>query len=110
MAMKRLWIDIQGDVMDCWNLVSAEADQEYNDDRGDFDYLVIINRTAMSVNVKEKIYKYQTVEERDDMLFQIKEAIKQHPNFFFLGEDDGSINEDEMKREKDDEDDFEDDE
>lgn len=109
--MKRLFVDIQGDIFDVWNFVSAEADQEYNDIRGDFDYLLIINKTAMSVNVKEKIYKFQTEEERDDILFQIKEAMQKHPNFFFLGEDDGSINDNELpERGKKDEDDIDNDE
>src|SRR5205809_1055546 len=98
MALKRIFVDLQNDIFDLWMLVSAEADEEYNDTRGDFDYLLIINKTAVARDIKEKIYRYTTKEERDEVLFQIKDKLNTNPNIYFLGENDGSINEDELPR------------
>jgi len=96
MALKRIFVDIQGDILDLWEFASAEGEEEYNDARGDFDYLLIINRNAVAKNVKEKIYRFPDKDERDEMLFKIKDKLKANPNIYFLGEDDGSINDDEL--------------
>lgn len=102
MALKRIFVDIQNDLFDLWTIVSAEGTEEYNDIRGDFDYLLTINSTAVTKDVKEKIYRYTDKDERDEMLFQIKDKLRANPNIYFLGEDDGSINDDEMpKRDRD---------
>src|ERR1700735_5315080 len=98
MALKRVFVDIQHDLFDLWSIVSAEGTEEYNDVRGDFDYLLTINSTAVTRDIKEKIYRYQDKDERDETLFQIKEKLQANPNIFFLGEDDGSINDDEMPK------------
>lgn len=98
MALKRIFVDLQNDIFDLWELSSAEAEEEYNEIRGDFDYLLILNRTALSKNLKEKIYRYTDKDERDEILFQIKDKLKANPNIYFLGEDDGSINDDELPR------------
>ena len=98
MALKRVFVDLQHDLFDLWSIVSAEGDEVYNDVRGDFDYLLIINSTAVTRDIKEKIYRYTDRDERDEVLFQIKDKLKANPNIYFLGEDDGSINDDELPR------------
>jgi hypothetical protein len=108
MALKRIFVDIQNDLFDLWTLVSVEGEEEYNDVKGDFEYLLILNRSAVTKDVKEKIYRYTDKDERDEMLFKIKDKLRANPNIFFLGEDDGSINDDEMPKRNSE--DFEDDE
>lgn len=100
MALKRLFVDIQKDLFDIWEFTSAEAEDEYNEYRGDFDYNVVLNKTVQSKNLREKVYKFQIEEERDEVLYMLKEKLQGNPNVYFLGEDDGSMDEDEFNRHK----------
>jgi hypothetical protein len=87
----RVFIVIQNDIFDLWHFVSAEGDTEYNDAREDFDYLLILNRTAVTTNVKEKVYKFTTEEERDEVLYMLQDKIRQHLTMQIMGEEDGEI-------------------
>lgn len=99
MAFKRLFVDIQDDVFDCWNLKSAErGPDDYNEAKGTMEYTLVINATAVANDLREKVYKFAIREERDNLLYSIKEMLQKNPNIYFLGEDDGTINDDEMAR------------
>lgn len=99
MALKRLFVDIQGDLFDCWNLISAErGPDDYNEAKGVLEYTLVLNATAVARDVKEKVYRFKEKDERDDLLFSLKEALQKNPNIYFLGEDDGAINDEELER------------
>lgn len=98
MALKRLWVDIQHDLMDMWDIKSAMAEKFYNEYRGDFDYLLVINKDSVTTNIRDKVYVFTTEEERDEMLFKIKDSLSASPNMYFLGETDGHIDDEDVDR------------
>ena len=93
--MKRLFIDIQGDVYDLWQIVSITQEMEYNELADEMQYHLILNRTSKNREIDSKIYKYSDREERDAMAANIKTALKNHPRIFFLGENDADMYADE---------------
>jgi hypothetical protein len=97
MSAKRAFIDIQGDMWDVWHFVSCERDQEYNSFTSDFKYMLIINRTAVSRDYREKIYKFDDIEERDRIADLIKSNLKASANIHFLGEGEEGNVEDEFQ-------------
>jgi hypothetical protein len=98
MAFKRIFVDIQDDLFDLYTLISAErGPDDYNEAKGQLEYTLVLNATAVARDVREKVYKFTNRDERDNLLFSLKEALMKNPNIYFLGEDDGAINEDELK-------------
>lgn len=95
--MKRLWIDIQGDIFDIWHVKSAEREDEYNDLTGQMDYLLILNKASDMGDIKCKTYRYTDMDERDEALYKLKDAILNSPGMYFVGETDGALEDEDMK-------------
>jgi hypothetical protein len=98
MALKRIFVDIQDDLFDLWNIISAErGPDDYNEAKGVVEFTLVLNSGAVTRDIKDKVYKFADEDARDNLLFSIKEALKKNPNIYFLGEDDGTINDDELR-------------
>lgn len=89
MPVRRKWIDLNGNLYDLWHIVSAEAVEEYSDNRGDFDFLIYLNKTAVSRDIKEvKINFLGERDKRDQQLRLIKKHLKNDSGILFIGEAD----------------------
>ena len=71
-------IDIQGNLYDFWEVRSVEKGIRYNDDDVKEEYLIILNKTSTSTNVNEVVFVYDTEEERDTDLANLKAKLQDH--------------------------------
>lgn len=95
MGVKRLFVKIQQNMYDMWHVVSVEAEQEYNDRRNEFDYVIVCNKTAVSRDVREMRFVYENKAERDAELAKIEKAMRSSERFHFLGEPGDDFDEEE---------------
>jgi hypothetical protein len=92
---KRTFIKIKKSLFDMWHLVSVEGDDddcEYNDITGQMDWLLHINRTAVSRDFREKTFRFADKDERDFTRDLIELQLRDSPNIMWLGETDDKVN------------------
>lgn len=91
MSLTRLWIDIEGDLIDIWHLKDVRKGAEQDTD-GEYWYTLTLNPDAgIASEVKNRKFRFRTVEQRDAMLKHIKEKITNAPGMYFLGENDDKL-------------------
>lgn len=97
MALTRLWIDIQGDLIDIWHIKDVRKGIEMNQ-FGEYFYTVLLNQDAgIASEIKGRKYKFKSEVERDEVVAKIKKRILDAPGMYFLGENDNDLLEEMME-------------
>lgn len=65
-------IEICGNLYDLWELRSLEKYEEYDEDDAEMQYYIIMNREAIQTNYQSVKFKFDSMEERDAYMQQLK--------------------------------------
>lgn len=77
-------LSIQGNLYDLWEIRSIEKNEEYNDEKEQIVYLIILNRNGLAVNFTEVKFEYDTLEERDADMLRIKSVFDDNEDILII--------------------------
>lgn len=82
--MAKTLIDICGNIYDSWELRSLEKGQRYNEDFGDVEHTIIMNRDAIQTNYTNVVFPFPSEEERDQYLKTLKVRLEEFEAIVFV--------------------------
>jgi len=89
MAIFKILLEIQGGLLDLWNVKSLSTGQEYNEKLSRIDYLIWINKDAMILEFKDVKFSYASEKDRDRDLLRIKQKLDEHETVMILWDEEG---------------------
>jgi hypothetical protein len=65
-------LDVNGELFDMWEFRSIQKGEVYNEVRGEMDYQILINKNAAGTNYNDLILTFETIEEREEVMTEIR--------------------------------------
>jgi hypothetical protein len=82
--MAKSLIDIRDNIYDVWELRSLEKGQRYNSDFEEVEHTIVMNRDAIQTNYANVVFPFDSEEERDEYLKNLKIRLGEFESIMFV--------------------------